>query len=329
MQITRKNRNRTKYRNKNRRYFSKKNINYPSRQYGGAEIVNQPLNSIQAASDQANQQFNTGLNKINNRIQSATNRIQSATNRIQSATNYAANKIQSAANAKEALKNDISDLSNMKNKIKPLFQSIVQSSTSEPIVPKEGILDIASDTLSNAVEKGSDFVGDKLLRLIGLQPINADNPNSSEQPNNPLEEPINIASRIAAKVLNIANNKFGNILQKLNEFLDSPETQMNIAEAGKNLVDKFILLLKQFNETLDNPILKEEFVLAVYILGVYAKIFVDSTEEPLDKAIDLLNQAIVKAASGLSTGAVKVVMDVVGVVPFLGEILDVSRALND
>lgn len=217
----------------------------------------------------------------------------------------------------------------MKNKIKPLFQSIIQSRTSEPIVPKEGILDIASDSLSDAVANTSDFFGDKLLRLIGLQPINADTPNSSEQPNNPLDQPINIASRIASKVLNIANNKFGNILQKLNAFLDSPETQMNIADAGKNLVDKFILLLKQFNETLDNPILKEEFVLAVYILGVYTKIFVDSTEEPLDKAIDLLNQAIIKATSGLSTGAVKVVMDVVGAVPIAGEIVDFARALND
>jgi ABC-type transporter Mla subunit MlaD len=276
-------------RNKMRTRFYKKTLKHKKGIRGGASLSNAINSSIDNA-NRATQRFNSGVSKINSLNQRAT----------------------------ERLNNAVDGLDNMQNKVQTLWQSIKTPILSSPIVPKEGILEIAGDTALDAAEGTAAFVGKKLLRLLGLQPIDSGEPAEQDA-----------ASKIASKVFNIVDDKFGDIIQKLNNFLGDKNTRANIATSSKNLVEIFKLLLQDFNKTLNDPILKEEFVIAVYILGEYTKIFADAMDEPLDEAVDLLHDAILKALGGVSSGSLKVITDFAGAVPYAGAFVDLGKAIND
>jgi hypothetical protein len=267
--------------NKNTRFF-KRTLKKKSFYKGGA-IIRDSINALNSA----NQRADRGISKVNN--------------------------------ATEKLNNAVEGLDNMKNNVKNLLQSLKTQAVSSPIVPKEGIVEIAGESAVDAAEESAAFVGKKLLRLFGLQPVDSD-----EAP-----QDKDAASKISSVLFNTIDDKFGCIIKKLNDFLGSEETRATIAESSKNLVDIFTTLLKDFNATLDDPILKEEFVVTVYILGEYTKIFADSMDEPLDEAIDLLNQAAVKALGGVSASAVKILADFAGAIPYAGAFFDLGRAVND
>lgn len=200
----------------------------------------------------------------------------------------------------------------------------------KPIIPNEGVLDMVGDAFKNTQE----YAIDKLVRMLGYQriPKDGDDDNSTNKlfvMPSILTNSANIASKIASSALKTADRGSSSIIQKLNVFLADPNTSQTVLESGKQTQDILYNLLKKFNDTLNGPILKQEFIITITILGEYAKIFVSAMDGPINESMDLINKAITRAISGVSSGAVKVVTDLAGAVPFAGPIIDLGKAVND
>ena len=112
--------------NKNTRFF-KRTLKKKPFNKGGA-IIRDSINALNSA----NQRVDSGISKVNN--------------------------------ATEKLNNAVEGLDNMKNNVKNLLQSLKTQAVSSPIVPKEGIVEIAGESAVNAAEESAAFVGKKLLR---------------------------------------------------------------------------------------------------------------------------------------------------------------------
>jgi hypothetical protein len=179
------------------------------------------------------------------------------------------------------------------------------------IVPKEGIIDVAGNTLKDVIKDTGDFVLEKGLRLIGLQPVNEEN---ELQKNN-----------MVSNAFNKANNIVTGAIQNINNGLKSPEVAQTVSEAARETSQIAQGLMRNFNENFNNPEFNEE----LKNFSQYATIGIKSMDPVIDDSIDLLNKAVTKGVSGVASGAVKVLGDAVGAVPFVGPIADIGKAVND
>jgi hypothetical protein len=179
------------------------------------------------------------------------------------------------------------------------------------IVPKEGIIDLAGNTLKDVVKDTGDFVLEKGLRLIGLQPVNEEN---ELQKNN-----------MVSNAFNKANNIVTGAIQNINNGLKSPEVAQTVTDAARETSQIAQGLMRNFNENFNNPEFNEE----LKNFSQYATIGIKSIDPVIDDSIDLLNKAVTKGISGVASGAVKVLGDAVGAVPFIGPIADIGKAVND
>ena len=87
--------------------------------------------------------------------------------------------------------------------------------------------------------------------------------------------------------------------------------------------------METFNEKLSTPELKEETKIALDNVADYADIAVEALDEPINKAVDQLNEAGTKAASGAISGLVKVGTDALAAVPGAGAVIEVGKIVND
>jgi hypothetical protein len=211
------------------------------------------------------------------------------------------------------------------------------ASISQAIDEKEGIFDIVGDKASNFALETSDFLKNKTLRLFGLQPINEDESNNTSQE---VDESVNKLSNAASGVLanvqsigndvaSVVNKGSAALIGNINDVLESPKVETSVTEAAKETVEIGTKLLNKFNKNLNNPEFKEATKEALDNVGDYAKIGVEALNEPLDQAIDEINQAGNKAAAGVAAGVVKVGTDALGAVPGVGAIIDVGKMIND
>ena len=88
-------------------------------------------------------------------------------------------------------------------------------------------------------------------------------------------------------------------------------------------------LLENFNEKLSTPKMKEETKEALDNAAEYADIAVEAMDEPINKAVDQLNEAGTKALSGVVSGLIKVGTDALAAVPGAGAIIELGKMAND
>ena len=101
-------------------------------------------------------------------------------------------------------------------------------------------------------------------------------------------------------------------------------------ENNKNITDGIINEGADIiNSTAENPETKENFERAVKNGAILADIVIDASKEPLQRVIDVGKEEIPKVIGAAGSGAIKVVTDVAGAVPFLGAVIDLGKAAND
>ena len=202
---------------------------------------------------------------------------------------------------------------------------------------KEGVIDIVEDKVTDFAEDTGNFLKDKTLRLFGLQPINE---NESNEDSQQIDKSINKLSdstsglvsnvqSIGNDVANVFNKGSAAIIGNINDVLDSPKVENSVTDAAKETVQIGTKLLEKFNNNLNNPRFKEETKEYLDNIADYAEISVKALNEPLDNAIDELNQAGTKALAGVVSGSVKVGTDALGAIPGVGAIIDVGKMIND
>jgi len=214
---------------------------------------------------------------------------------------------------------------NRKNKSRKYYGGAVEVDDKS-----KGIFDIIGDKISGYSGKAINYVKDKGLRLVGLQPIQQPTQNTSTQEvDQKINEIGNAASEIIEDVKNVVDKGSAAVLENINDVLESPKVGETLSEAATETAEIGEKLLENFNEKLSTPELKEEAKIALDNAAQYTDIAVEAMDEPINKAIDQLNEAGTKAASGAVSGIVKVGTDAMAAVPGAGAIIEVGKIVND
>jgi len=214
---------------------------------------------------------------------------------------------------------------NRKNKTRKHYGGAVEVTDES-----KGIFDVIGDKLSGYSGKAINYVKDKGLRLVGLQPIQQPTQNASTQEvDQKINEIGNAASEIIEDVKNVVDKGSAAVLENINDVLESPKVGETLSEAATETAEIGEKLLENFNEKLSTPELKEEAKIALDNAAQYTDIAVEAMDEPINKAIDQLNEAGTKAASGAVSGIVKVGTDAMAAVPGAGAIIEVGKIVND
>jgi hypothetical protein len=195
----------------------------------------------------------------------------------------------------------------------------------------KGIFDIIGDKLSGYSGKAFTYVKDKGLRLVGLQPIKqpVETDNSTQEVDQQISAIGDAASGIITDIKDVVDKGSAAVLENINDVLESPKVGETLTEAATETAEIGEKLLENFNEKLSTPELKEQTRIALDNVADYADIAVEALDEPLNKAVDELNEAGTKAASGAVSGLVKVGTDALAAVPGAGAIVEVGKIVND
>jgi hypothetical protein len=160
----------------------------------------------------------------------------------------------------------------------------------------------------------NQYILDKGLRLLGLHHIPSSNSIIKDSSANsvPIEE--STLNRVLSKGSSI-------VLGKINNVLDSPFVQ--------NSTTSTLDVLKNFNNKVNTPEMKEQTKLALDNAAEIANEVLESMDEPINGAIDKLNASGIKAASGLTSGVIKVGTGAMTAIPGVGAIVALGKIAND
>jgi hypothetical protein len=190
----------------------------------------------------------------------------------------------------------------------------------------EGVFDVIGDKISNATTSAVTSLADTGLKIVGLERINTEKEETDT--NKPNDSSL-IASNIASNITNVADKTSALLIKNVNEVLGSDamkETTKQVAQETASITTE---LLNNFNQSLDNPQVKQELKQAIDNAGEVASVAVDALKEPFTKAVDATAEATQKATSAAVSGAIKVGTDAVAAVPFWGAIIDLGKMVND
>jgi hypothetical protein len=137
------------------------------------------------------------------------------------------------------------------------------------------------------------------------------------------------ASAIGADVVKVADGTSAAILENVNDVLESPKVEHSVVETAQQTAKDAVNLLNKVNEALDTPELKAAAETALNNAAAYTSIAVDAMDKPIDKVIDKVNESGAKAAAGVASGFVRVATDAAAAVPGAGAIIDIGKMVND
>jgi len=227
-------------------------------------------------------------------------------------------------------KNEEVDSTNDKNSTKATDNKDNTDDENAFDIKKEGVIDIIRDKVSDFAVDTGDFLKDKTLRLFGLQPINEnETAETGTKENNPVSGLMSNAKSISDDVVKVFDKGSAAIIGNINDVLESPKMENSVTQAAKETVESGKVLLKKFNENLNDPEFKELTKEALENVSDYADITLEALHKPLNKAIDEFSEAGNKAAAGVVSGAIKVGTDAAGAIPGYGAIIDFGKMIND
>ena len=181
--------------------------------------------------------------------------------------------------------------------------------------PSEGIFDILGKKIGDFASSAFNYIEEKGLRVAGLEKIHN---NLTDANGNMVKDSMNKAS---GAVSNAINN--------VTSVLKSPEAEELVTSAAQDLTQTGTKLLEKFNQVASTPAFKQAVEVASNNLADYTKITVEAMDEPINEAMDKLNEAGTKAASGVAAGLIKVGTDAMAAVPGVGAAVEVGKMLND
>ena len=216
---------------------------------------------------------------------------------------------------------------NRKNKSRKYYGGAVEITDKS-----KGIFDVIGDKFSGYSGKAFDYVKDKSLRLVGLQPIKqpeAEQITTTQDVDQKINEIGDSASGVVSDVKNVVDKGSAALIGNINDALESPEVGESLNEVAEETAEISEKLLENFNEKLSTPKMKEETKVALDNAAEYADIALEAMDEPINKAVDQLNEAGTKALSGAVSGAIKVGTDALAAIPGAGAIIELGKMAND
>ena len=136
----------------------------------------------------------------------------------------------------------------------------------------KGIFDIIGSKLSGYSGKAFNYVKDKGLRLVGLEPIKqpVEQNAATQEVDQQISEIgdaasglISNATEIIGDVKDVVDKGSAAVLENINDVLESPKVGETLTEAATETAEIGEKLLETFNEKLSTPELKEEAKIAL------------------------------------------------------------------
>lgn len=203
---------------------------------------------------------------------------------------------------------------------------------------RQGVFDIIGNKISNVASSAATTVGDLGLRFVGLERIEKadeeDKPpekvdENLEKVNEGIEKIGDTASGILNTVENVADKTGAVILDNVNEVLGSDAVNETTEQVAENTAEIVQENLEVFNDALNNPEVKAEVEETIEHIGDVGAVVVEAAEKPIEKAVDVASNALVKATGATLAGIIKIGTDVASAVPGVGAVIEVGKMLND
>lgn len=202
---------------------------------------------------------------------------------------------------------------------------------------RQGVFDIIGNKISNVASSAATTVGDFGLRFVGLErikkadegkgPENVD--ENLEKVNEGIEKIGDTASGIVNTLENVADKTGAVILDNVNEVLGSDAVKQTTEEVAENTAEIVKQNLEVFNDALNNPEVKAEVEETIEHIGDVGAVVVEAAEKPIEKAVDVASNSLVKATGATLAGIIKIGTDVAAAIPGVGAVIDVGKMLND
>ena len=178
----------------------------------------------------------------------------------------------------------------------------------------QGVLDMVGNTILGTTSYIGKQIADNGLSLVGLERID----NSQGEPSRVVSDAKNFANRASAAAIN-----------NINKVLGSEAVSQTVEQAGKNTALITGKLADNFNRAMEDPVLKAKVKKAIENAGEIGSVVAKAAEEPIKNLARVSGKAATTAFGAASSGAIKVVTDMLGAIPGVGGIIDIGKAFND
>jgi hypothetical protein len=193
-----------------------------------------------------------------------------------------------------------------------------------PDEERKGIVDIATDKISDAASSLVSKAEDLGLHALGLERINNSNNDKTVDSNT-----VNAASGMVSNVGNVVNKTSAAVIDNVNEVLGSQAVSESVQEAANDTAEITGKLAEKFNDAMNNPEVKEQVEKAIDHAADIGTVIIQSSEKPLQEAAKVSVEAGNKALGAAGAGIIKVGTDMMGAVPGLGAVIELGKMLND
>jgi hypothetical protein len=264
----------------------------------------------------------TNSNQLNN---AATSLVADAKNAIGTVSGFASDATSAIGDAAAKATSVIGDATS--GLVSQAKEAIVNATPAVVTETNAAIKDTASEVSSDIKETAADVASDV-----------------KETANKLASDTKEIGNSVVNNVVEVADKGSAAVVGQINEVLTSPivgetldqatattaavvgEKLNNIATAAGDVVEESLDI---FNKKINDPKLQAEVEQTMDTVSDLAEIGVNALDKPLNKAIDKLNDAGTKAASGIGVGAVKVATNMLSAAPGLGAVIALGRIVNN
>ncbi len=121
-----------------------------------------------------------------------------------------------------------------------------------------------------------------------------------------------------------------NMLDRINKVLESNQPDdKGLKEVVQDTVSILNKHVSNFNNTMDDPVAKEELIKAIKNACEIAYVIAKSSERPLSRLILVIFETSLNALNESISAAIKVLTDAMAAVPLVGAIIEIGKIAND
>ena len=275
----------------------------------------------------------TNSNQLNN---AATSLVADAKNAIGTVSGFASDATSAIGDAAAKATSVIGDATS--GLVSQAKEAIVNATPAVVTETNAAIKDTASEVSSDVKDTASEVSS-------RVKDTAADVASDVKETANKLaSDTKEIGNSVVNNVVEVADKGSAAVVGQINEVLTSPivgetldqatattaavvgEKLNNIATAAGDVVEDSLDIL---NKKINDPKLQAEVEQTMDTVSDLAEIAVNALDEPLNKAVDKLNDAGTKAMSGIGVGAVKVATNMLSAAPGLGAVIALGRIVNN
>jgi len=191
---------------------------------------------------------------------------------------------------------------------------------------RKGIIDIANEKIADATSSVIGKMGDAGLYALGLEKINKPDDKDIDVD---IKKVTDTASGIASDISNTVDKTSANVINDVNEVLDSDVVNKHVENAAKDTADITSKLSKNFNDAMNDPDVRENVDKAIENVADISTVAIKSAEKPMQEAVKVGIESGNKALGAASGGIIRVGTDMMAAIPYVGAIIEVGKILND